>query len=203
MAKTINQLVMEYFTKHPNQELEHGPVVDWVTEQWLKEHSAPPRDTWRAIRKLHQEGKLIKVKKGVYKYDPECVLEIDLWDFPENIKKAILKKDNYCCVVCGLGKKDGVELVVDHIKPKDKGGANDLDNGQVLCTEHNLIKKNYSQTEAGKKYFIKMYEKAVKINDTKMINFCQAVFDVYDKFAINGHIPRPNDNKSFLDIGKK
>ena len=30
MAKTIRELVMEYFKNHPNEELPHGPVVDWV-----------------------------------------------------------------------------------------------------------------------------------------------------------------------------
>lgn len=190
--KTLIQLIMEYFKKHPKQPLKHGPVVDWVTEQWLKEHDTPPRDPWRAIRYLHQKGKLIKVKKGVYMYDPDYVNEVELWDFSPETKKKILERDNYRCVVCGRGKEDGVDLVVDHIKPKDKGGTNDIDNGQTLCMEHNLMKKNYSQTEAGKRYFIKMYEKAVKNNDKRMIKFCKSVFDVYNEFKINGHIPRPN-----------
>jgi len=191
-SRTIRELVMEYFMNHPNQDLPHGPVVDWVTEQWLKDHDTPPRDPWRTIRKLHQEGKLIKVSKGVYRYDPDKVKNVELWDFPPDVKKAILERDGYKCVVCGRGIEDGVELVVDHIKPKDKGGTNDIDNGQTLCMEHNLMKKNYSQTEAGKRYFIKIYEKAVKNNDERMIKFCKAVFDAYDEFGINGHIPRPN-----------
>jgi len=193
--KTISQLVMEYFKKHPKEDIPHGPVVDWVTAEWLKDHSSPPRDPWRAIRKLHQQGKLIKVKKGVYRYDPNLVNETELWDFPPKIKEEILKRDGYRCVVCGRGIEDGVELVVDHIKPKDKGGTNDIDNGQTLCMEHNLMKKNYSQTEAGKRYFIRMYERALANNDKRMIDFCRAVFDVYDKFGINGHIPRPNGKK--------
>ncbi len=192
MTKTISELIMKYFLAHPNKELKHGPVVDWVTEQWLKEHNTPPRDPWRSIRKLHQAGKLIKIKKGVYKYDPDYEHEIALWDFPPDIKEAILKKDNYHCVLCGRGIEDGMELVVDHIKSKDKGGKNNIENGQTLCMQHNLMKKNYSQTEAGKKYFIKIYEKAVKNNDTVMINFCKSVFDLYNNFKINGHIPRPN-----------
>lgn len=183
---------MEYFMKHPNEEIEHGPVVDWVTEQWLKEHETPPRDPWRSIRKQHQEGKLIKIKKGIYKYDPVCVQEVELWDFPLKIKEEILKRDNYRCVVCGRSKKEGVELVVDHIKPKDRGGTNDIENGQTLCTEHNLIKKNYSQTEAGKRYFIKMYKNAMDNDDRRIINFCKCVFECYDKHGINGHISRPN-----------
>jgi len=192
MPKTLTSLIIEYFENYPNEELEHGPVVDWVTEKWLEEHETPPRDPWRAIRMLHQQGKLIKVRKGVYKYDPEYVHPVDLFYFDDKTKKAILERDNYRCVVCGRGKNDGVELVVDHIKPKDKGGINEIDNGQTLCMEHNLLKKNYSQTEAGKRYFIKMYEKAIAEDDEKMINFCKCVFDCYDKHGINGHIPRPN-----------
>lgn len=35
--KTIRQLVQEYFESHPNEDLEHGQVVDWVTAQWLQQ----------------------------------------------------------------------------------------------------------------------------------------------------------------------
>jgi len=195
MKKSISELVMEYFKNHPLMEINHGPVVDWVEEQYFKQNNKKPRDTWRAIRKLHQEGKLIKVKKGIYKYDPNLVKDNEqLFDFTDEIKKRILERDGYKCVVCGRGLKDGVDIVVDHIKPKDKGGLNTLENGQTLCTEHNLLKKNYSQTEMGKKYFIKIYEKALRDNDEKMINFCKSVFDIYDKFQVNGHIKRPNGN---------
>lgn len=193
MKKSISELVMEYFKNHPDMEINHGPVVDWVEEQYLKENNKKPRDTWRAIRKLHQEGKLIKVKKGIYKYDPSLIKNNEeLYDFADEIKKEIFERDGYKCVICGRGVKDGIEITADHIKSKDKGGLNNLENGQTLCTEHNLMKKNYSQTEAGKKYFIKIYEKAISENDEKMINFCKSVFDIYDKFQINGHIKRPN-----------
>ncbi len=192
MAKSISDLIMEYFQKHPKKDLKHGPVVDWVTKQYLKDNPEPPRDPWRAIRKLHQEGKLIKVSKGIYRYDPEHVEEIELFDFPTEVKEEIFKKDKYQCVVCGRGSKDGVEICADHIKSKDKGGDNSVDNGQTLCMEHNLMKKNYTQTEASKRYFIKMYGKAIKINDERMIKFCKSVFDVYNNFKINGHMPRPN-----------
>ena len=71
MATTVRELVLAYFHAHPNQELEHDPVIEWVTEQRVKMGAAPPKDVWRMVRQLHQEGKLTNVRRGVYKYEPE------------------------------------------------------------------------------------------------------------------------------------
>lgn len=195
MGKSIRDLLLEYYKKHPKEECQHGPVVDWVEKRYLGLYGKKPRDTWRAIRHLHQEGVLIKVKKGVYKYDPDYVHRVELFEFSPEVKEAIFKKDNYKCAWCGRGRADGVEICADHKLPKDKGGTNTIDNGQTLCMQCNLIKKNYSQTEAGKRYVIKMYEQAVAQNDKKKIDFCKAIFNVYNNFNINGHIPRPNWEK--------
>jgi len=35
MAKTIGDLIMEYFKKHPKENLSHGPVVDWVEKEYI------------------------------------------------------------------------------------------------------------------------------------------------------------------------
>jgi len=191
-SKSISDLIFEYFQQYPKKDLQHGPVVDWVSEQYLKEHHERPRDPWRAIRKLHQEGKLIKIRKGVYRYDPDYIKEVELFEFHPDIKAEIFKRDNHQCVICGRREADGVEICADHMKPKDKGGDNSIENGQTLCMEHNLMKKNYSQSEAGKRYFIKIYEKAIVNGDKKMIKFCKDVFDIYDKHGINGHVKRPN-----------
>jgi len=192
IKKTISDLIMEYFQKHPREELEHGPVVDWVEEQYKKLYGKKPRDTWRGIRRLYQEGILIKVKKGIYKYDPDLVQNKELYEFPPNIKEAIFRRDNYKCIVCGRGREEGVEIHADHKIPLDKGGTNTIDNGQTLCSEHNFLKKNYSQTEFGKRFLIRLYKDAVEKNDEKMVKFCKEIFDVYDKYGVNGHIRRPN-----------
>ena len=71
MAKTIRELALEYFKDHPNEELTHDTVVDWVTEQRVKMGYEPPRDVWRMVRQLHQEGLLVSPCRGVYKYDTE------------------------------------------------------------------------------------------------------------------------------------
>ena len=188
---TIAELIKEYFKKHPKQDLEHGPVVDWVEEQYLKLYGRKPRDTWRGIRKLHQDGILIKVRKGIYRYNPEMAQRKELYEFTPEMKEKIFKRDGYKCVVCNRGSEDGVELCADHIRSKDKGGTNTINNGQTLCSEHNILKKNYSQTEAGKKYFIKLHEQAVRQGDKRMIEFCEQVFDAYNKHHVNTHITRP------------
>ncbi len=122
--------------------------------------------------------------------------EVEVFDFCEEDKETIFGRDGYKCVVCGRGPEDGVELCADHRVPRDRGGDSSIDNGQTLCMEHNLIKKNYSQTEAGKRFFIKLYEDAVRLGDKKMIAFCRSVFDAYNSHQMNGHIPRPNRKRS-------
>lgn len=186
--KSISDLLKEYFKAHPKQDLRHGPVVDWVEEKYLKLQGRKPRDTWRAIRKLHEEGFLIKVKKGVYRYDPDAVEQRKLEDFTPEQKEQILKRDGYKCVICGRGKKDGVELHVDHIRPKYLGGKSTIKNGQTLCAQHNFIKKTLKQTETGKKMFIRLYELAKKERNQELKKFCIDVLETYEKHNINDHI---------------
>lgn len=189
--KSMAELIMEYFQEHPNEDIPHDPVVDAVVAQYIALYGKPHRDPWRAIRELSQEGKLVKVKKGVYRYDPEHAKEVQLFDFSEQVKEEIFKRDNYKCVVCGRGRADGIEICADHVKPRAFGGDNSIDTGQTLCTPHNLQKRNYSQTESGKRYFIKLYQQAKLQKDEKIIKFCEAIFDVYKDYDINGHIQLP------------
>ncbi len=186
--KTVSQLIMEYFYAHPNEDLKHGPIVDWVTEEWLKTHETPPRDPWRAIRALHQQGFLIKVKKGVYRYDPASVNQRELEDFTLEQKEEIFKRDNYRCVICGRGPQNGYEIHADHIIPKDLGGKAEISNGQTLCSIHNFRKKNYKQTETGKKMFIHLYELSKEIGDKNTMRFCEEVLETFEKHHVNDHI---------------
>lgn len=78
---TITDLIKAYFMAHPYQDLRHGPVVDYVEEEYLKIHGRKPRDPWRNIRRLHEQGFLIKVQNGVYRYDPDAVTQRTLEDF--------------------------------------------------------------------------------------------------------------------------
>lgn len=191
MDRQISQLdlIMEFFKANPKRDISHPEVVDWVTSEWQKRTGKVFRDPDRGIRSLHQKGYLQKIAKGIYRYEPESVnIRQDLEDFSPALKKQILERDNYKCVICGIGKNEGVELHIDHIKPKDLGGKATLQNGQTLCARHNFLKKNLKQTETGKKMFIRMLETAKEADDKELIAFLREVLEVYEKHNINGNI---------------
>jgi hypothetical protein len=185
---TQADLVMEYFTTHPNRDIPHSEIVPWLMSEYQKRNGKPFADPDRQIRMLGQKGFLIKKAKGVYHYDPDAVINRELEDFSEEQKETIKRRDGYKCVVCGKGLADGIELHVDHIKPKDLGGQATLDNGQTLCAKHNFMKKNLNQTETGKKMFIRLYELAKSENNNELQKFCADILSMYEKHDINGHI---------------
>lgn len=185
---TISDLVEEYFTNHPNVDWEHGPVVDYVEDRYFDLYGRKPRDPWRAIRNLHQRGFLIQVRKGVYRYDPESAAEIILEDFTPKQRREVLERDEYRCVICGRGTQDGVELHVDHIMPRNRGGLAIIENAQTLCAQHNFIKKQSNQTETGKRMFIRLYDLAKKEDNGELLDFCGAILETYEKYRINDHI---------------
>lgn len=144
---------------------------------------------------MAQAGFLIKIDTGIYRYEPENINFRRLQDFTQKQKNEILKRDNYKCVICGKGKIDGVKLHVDHIKPKDFGGEAIIENGQTLCSQHNFIKRNFNQTETGKKMFIRLYELAIKEKNQELIDFCSKILETYELFDINGHIDWQKKNE--------
>src|SRR3989344_7317255 len=177
MKKTVTDYIKEFFEKHPNEEIEHGDVVDYVFRFIPK-----ARDPWRAIRKLYQEGWLIQVRKGVYKRIPGYKGHNIVDPFPKEIREEIFKRDNYRCIVCGNGRHNGYEIHADHIKPQAKGGTSTLENGQTLCSEHNLMKKGYGVIEFLGKYCRSMIERAIQYKDAiteKMFREILAVLKRY------------------------
>ena len=185
---TQADILLEYYRSNQNRDIKHPEIVDWVTAEYLKRTGKIFRDPDRGIRKLFQDGYLRKVKKGVYRYDPEYVENRELEDFSPALREQIFKRDNYKCVMCGRGRKEGVEIHADHIKPKDLGGRATLINGQTLCGQHNNLKKNFKQTETGKKMFMSLYGVAKSENAQDLMQFCADVLEVYDKHNMNSHI---------------
>ena len=192
MAKHLTQLglLKEYFQANPNRNIPHAEIVDWATSEWLirKGDDNPFRDPDRGIRSLHQQGFLIKADRGVYRYSPGAVKQVNSELFTNEQKSKILERDGFKCVICGRSREYGVDLHVDHIKPRDLGGKATIENGQTLCAQHNFLKKNLQQTETGKKMFIRLYELSKANNNEFLQKFCADILRTYEKHDINGHI---------------
>ncbi len=128
------QQVLEYLKGHIGQ---------WIHNQELRNLSGL-NDVPRTIRLLRQEGWQIDVRgdgyvmltaleKGVARGVRKAVTE--------RIRYQVLSRDNFRCKTCGRGADDGVKLTVDHIRPVDWGGTNDISNLLTLCEECNRGKK--------------------------------------------------------------
>ena len=192
--KKISQMefVKAYFMARPGIEIPHKQSKEELEESWFRETGKRFEDSDRAIRTLHGRGFLQKRGKGVYLYDPEASSEAAFDEFTEDEKRQVLERDGFKCVTCGLGREHGLELHVDHIKPRSLGGQGTVENGQTLCSRHNFIKKNFSQTETGKKGFIRLLEMVrsqEKTSESETLEkFLVEVLEVYEKHGINGHI---------------
>lgn len=137
-TKSLETIAREYFEKHPNQEISQQEITTHIL-------SIRPdaQDPWRTVRKLYQDGFLIKMQKGVYKHDPNQQRKPDDEHFTEAVRRQVYERDNNRCIVCGNGRHNGYEIHADHIRPRHLGGESTMENGQTLCSEHNMLKKTY------------------------------------------------------------
>ena len=181
-------IAFEYFLDRPNQDVQHDDVVPWIEGMCHKRLGTVCKDPDRAIRRLHDLGLLIKVAKGVYRFEPDAVAANVLDDFDDQMRLEVKKRDRFCCVVCGLGEKDGVEIQVDHITPRSKGGKATLENAQTLCGSHNYRKNKLSQLELGDRMFRRLKKNARSSQSenseaVRIIAFCDEVLDIYKKYG--------------------
>lgn len=192
--KKISQIefVRSYFLQRPMVVISHGQAKADLEAAYLTIMGRRLEDSDRAIRKLHGDGFLEKVAKGQYMYNPETTGKKEFNEFSQSEKNIIFERDGFKCVVCGLGRENGLDLHIDHIKPRSSGGQGTVENGQVLCAPHNFMKKNLSQTETGKKSFIRLLElvKATPDDPTasQLENFLIDVLSVYEKHQVDGHV---------------
>ena len=133
------QQILEYLKKN---------IGKWIHNQELRDLSGL-NDVPRTIRLLRQEGWQVDVRgdgyvmltaleKGVARGIREAV--------SERIRYQVLSRDNFRCRSCGRGANDDVKLTVDHVRPVDWGGTNDISNLLTLCEECNRGKKAWVDT---------------------------------------------------------
>lgn len=123
--------------------------LDWgLLYNQYKDQNYNPTQMEAEIVKLLQDDDITR-QKGVYEYllsakTKERVLSIR--QFTENEKVILYERQSGICPMCrakgDMRKWDISEMHADHILPWSRGGHTTLDNGQLLCREHNLEKSD-------------------------------------------------------------
>ncbi len=124
-------------------------VGEWVSNTDLRAaaHSKGlmlTNDVPRTIRLLRQEGWKIEVRGDGYVMLTSLEKVVGRGErkaISEKIRYQVFSRDNFRCGACGRSADDGVKLTVDHIRPVDWGGINDMSNLLTLCDECNRGKK--------------------------------------------------------------
>ncbi|HEY41379.1 MAG TPA: HNH endonuclease [Dehalococcoidia bacterium] len=128
------QQIIEYLRNHLGEKIHNQQLRDLTGLN----------DVPRTIRQLRQDGwdidvhgdgyvTLISSAKGVARGKRKAV--------SERLRYEIFNRDGFKCQACGRGISDGVKLVIDHRRPVDWGGTNDISNLETLCEECNRGKK--------------------------------------------------------------
>ncbi len=91
-------------------------------------------------------------------------------------RKNILRRDNYKCAYCG---RSDLQLTIDHIKPKSRGGTDDWENLVAACIKCNNKKGDRTPEEANMKLKIKPF-KPTPI--TFLINSCGRISEQWKPF---------------------
>jgi len=106
---------------------------------------------------------------------------------PGSIRYEVLKRAEGRCELCGISKEEKA-LEVDHIVPKNNGGADSINNYQALCYSCNSSKRDTDDTD-----FRNLNTKYEHRNDNCL--FCENLeqrvilenhlaFAIYDKYPV-------------------
>ena len=97
-------------------------------------------------------------------------------------KVAVLRRDEYRCVFCGLSEKAGIKLHIVPILPDRYKNKTTADYFQTLCTKHKDM--------TIKDMFTDLSEMAKEEDDEELGKFSEEVLAVYDKHGMDSHIKR-------------
>jgi hypothetical protein len=86
-----------------------------------------------------------------------------------------------------VGREEGVELQVHHMKPTDQVAKLLLGTAK-LCAQHNYLKKNFTQTESGKRFLYGYMNRQRRLMTNKCKIFAAKILAVYEKNKVNAHI---------------
>lgn len=135
--KDFNNLISDWYINHSLNTIEISEKISAETKIKIA-----PRSIQKRLKKLHitrsySDAFKLAIAKGRKDYT-HLAKPIKANELRKGInlktRYEILKRDNFQCVLCGQSpENDNVSLVIDHILPITRGGANEPSNLRTLC----------------------------------------------------------------------
>ena len=153
-------------------------VGEIVTAKHLQEAAAPVSEWARRVRELRdEEGWPIHshhdsddLKPGEYRLQSRPNQQLDvrfLRGISQRLRAEVFDRNGFTCQMCGLTPGDidpetnrKVRLHVDHIRDKNLGGLDNLDNLRTLCSTCNQGAKNVTMEKPSQIWLLSQLRRA-------------------------------------------
>jgi hypothetical protein len=163
--------VREWFRLNPDRDIPHLESKPLIEEAWLESTGSRIEDVDRAIRKLSEAGELVKIRKGVYRFNSTPLPGSSKLEFSEFTRQATLERDSFCCAICKETADHRRNLHVIPITPFDFGGLAVLSNARTVCSFHKVA--------------LELLDKNGDISSTKVRNVIDRI--LYEKATVLGN----------------
>ena len=157
-SATLRQLAQTFLSCDESQLVYYEDRIKTMPVRVLKSHGVVERH--RDLVRLTVKKLSLQQKAALRQMCEQKMQEyiqnrgMAIWDYrlgerdpvPDSLYYRVLKDSGGRCALCGATKKEQ-PLHVDHILPRSRGGKNELENLQVLCSKCNLAKSNKDDTD--------------------------------------------------------
>jgi len=109
---------------------------------------------------------------------------------PGSIKYEVLKRAHFRCELCGCMDSERA-LEVDHIVPKNHGGADSINNYQALCFSCNAMKRDHDDVDfrgISKTYDHRMQDCILcNVDSKRIVHENNLAYLMFDQFPVTHH----------------
>ncbi len=109
-------------------------------------------------------------------------------DLSEETAWAIIRRDEFRCVLCGKSHKDGATIYVRCIIPLEQGGQPTLENGITVCSDHLDWNIFTDGIPSNRNLFVRTLNMALQTENVLIAEFCRRVLAIYDEHQIGDTI---------------
>lgn len=214
-SATLRQLALNFLAYDESQIIHYEKTLKNMPVKVLSNHSIVKRDgdfVSLLVKKLSfkERAEIIKIcEQKIQEYISSRGMS--MWDYrllnqdpiPDSIRYKVLSDGKGRCALCGATVKERL-LDVDHIIPRSRGGSNEYENLQILCSKCNRSKGNKDNTD------FRNYGSDYKQSDCmfcldnvseRILNENQQAYAIHDKFPVTaGHtliIPKRHEPDYF------